>query len=210
MNNFENSEKSGILYDFLDLPYVYKFFQFLLRKFNTNYRLFNEFIDIKEDSIVLDCGCGPGTYRNFLKTNQYIGIDINSNHIESAKKQFPRDKFINEDLLNIEKVILENIDSVIMIGILHHLSDEICLKLFENLYNKLSPNGEIYSLDPVYLEKQRFIAKFLASKDKGNFVRTPESYSSLFNNNFESRTEVINDLLRVPYDHYFMQLNKRP
>ena len=96
MNSFNSSEKSGILYNFLDLPLVYKFFHFLLRKFNTNQRLFNEIIDIKKNSIVLDCGCGPGTYRNYLNTDQYIGIDINNKHIDSAKKDIPMINFLQK------------------------------------------------------------------------------------------------------------------
>ena len=208
MNSFNSSEKSGILYNFLDLPLVYKFFQFLLRKFNTNQRLFNEIIDIKKNIIVLDCGCGPGTYRNYLNTDKYIGIDINNKHIDSAKKRYPNDQFFTEDLLNIENISISRVDSVIMIGILHHLDDETCKKLFENLYNKLSQSGEIFTLDPVYIQDQRIIAKYLASKDKGNYVREPKMYTKLISNKYKIKSYVINDLLRVPYDHYFMNIFK--
>ena len=50
MSGANSTEKSGIIYNFLDLPYVYKLFQFLLRKLNTNQRLFGEIIDIKKRS----------------------------------------------------------------------------------------------------------------------------------------------------------------
>ncbi len=208
MSDFNLSEKSGILYNFLDLPYVYKLFQFLLRKLNTNQRLFSEIINIRKNSIVLDCGCGPGTYRNYIDTDKYIGIDINNKHIESAKKKYPEDQFFIEDLLNIESISIDKVDSVIMIGILHHLDDAICKKLFDNLFNKLSIDGEIFTLDPVYIQKQRKIAKYLASKDKGNYVREPEMYTMLISNKYKIQSYVIHDLLRVPYDHYFMRILK--
>ena len=208
MNEYNPSEKSGILYNFLDLPIVYKFFQFLLRKFNTHQRLFNEIIDLKNNSVVFDCGCGPGTYRKYLNTDKYIGIDINSKHIESAKKKFPEDQFFTEDLLNIGMLSISRVDSVIMIGILHHLDDDTCKKLFKNLHNKLSNGGEIFTLDPVYIQKQRLIAKYLASKDKGDFVRKPIDYENLIPKSFKVKSCVINNLVRVPYDHYFMKIQK--
>ena len=159
---------------------------------------------------MLDCGCGPGTYRRYLDTNNYIGIDINNKHIELAKKNYPEDKFFAEDLINIENISLEKIDCVIMIGILHHLNDETCKKLFKNFYNMLSKNGAIYTLDPVYIKNQRLFAKFLASKDKGNYVREPELYLKLVSKEYNIKSYVIDDLLRVPYDHYFMKiLNER-
>tara|TARA_Y100001958_G_C21234583_1_gene560750 strand:- start:533 stop:1159 length:627 start_codon:yes stop_codon:yes gene_type:complete len=208
MSGENSTEKSGIIYNFLDLPYVYKLFQFLLRKLNTNQRLFGEIIDIKKESVVLDCGCGPGTYRRYIDTKNYIGIDINRKHIELAKKNYPEDKFFAEDLFNIENVSLERIDSVVMIGILHHLDDETCKKLFKNLYNTISENGVINTLDPVYIKNQRLLAKFLASKDKGNYVRDPESYLELVSKEYNINSYVIDDLLRVPYDHYFMKIYK--
>jgi SAM-dependent methyltransferase len=110
MNGYNPSEKSGIFYNFLDLPIVYKFFQFLLRKFNTHQRLFNDMIDLKNNSFVVDFGCGPGTYRNYLNTDKYIGIDINSKHIGLAKKKFPGDQFFTEDLLNIGRMSIGRVD----------------------------------------------------------------------------------------------------
>lgn len=208
MKESNSSEKSGILYNFLDLPMVYKSIQFLLRKFNTNRRLFNEIIEIKKNSIVLDCGCGPGTYRNYLNTNKYIGIDINSKHIDLAKKKYPEDQFFIQDLLKFESIPISKVDSVILIGILHHLDDETCIKLLDSLYNKLSNVGEIFTLDPVYVQEQRIIAKYLASKDKGNYVREPKLYTELVSNQYKISSYVISDLLRVPYDHYFMKIKK--
>ena len=88
---------------------------------------------------MLDCGYGPGTYRRYIDTKNYIGIDINRKHIELAKKDYPEDKFFAEDLFNIENVSLERIDSVV-VGILHHLDDETCknyLKIFTIQYQKM-------------------------------------------------------------------------
>jgi SAM-dependent methyltransferase len=208
--NIENTtEKSGFLYDFLDLPLIYNLVQFSLRKYNTHKRLFNDLISLNYDVVVLDCGCGPGTYRNFITSENYIGIDINEKHILKAKSKFPQDTFIVEDLLNIQKLELKQFDAAILIGILHHLPDRLCSEMLKTILNKLSPNGKVFSLDPVYIDNQRTFAKFLASKDKGNFVRKPIAYDKLIPEGFNHDNKIISNLLRVPFDHYFMKLQKK-
>lgn len=209
MNKINTTEKKSYLYNLLDLPLIYSFIQFLLRKSDTNYRLFSEYIQLEKETLVLDCGCGPGTHRKFMKSEDYIGIDINKKHILSAKNRFVKDQFIHEDLLNIEKIDLtKNIDAVVMIGILHHLDNDICKNLFINLHKKIADEGKIYTLDPVYLDNQSRISKYLVSKDKGNYVRTPESYKNLVGSKFKIEVSIISDFLRVPYDHYFMKIKK--
>tara|TARA_B100000575_G_C22948466_1_gene548629 strand:+ start:108 stop:746 length:639 start_codon:yes stop_codon:yes gene_type:complete len=208
MINKNTSEKSGLFYDLLNLTIIYQIVQFLFRKFNTNSRMFNELFVFEGNVIVLDCGCGPGTYRRYIKSDKYIGLDINENHIEKAKQRYPEDRFFIQDLTEFNDDKIKNTDVVLMIGILHHLPDKACTSMFENLYKMLSSNGIIYSIDPVFLLNQRKVAKFLASRDKGNFVRDPESYNNLVGSKYKVEHSVINDLLRVPYDHYFMKIEK--
>ena len=66
----------------------------------------------------------------------------------------------------------------------------------------------IYSIDPVYINNQRVVAKYLASRDKGNHVRNPDSYKNLVGSKFKIESSVISNLLRVPYDHFFMKIKK--
>ena len=208
MNNIIPNEKSGMVYDLLDLPFVYKSVQFLLRKLNTNSRMFDEFFIFDENALVLDCGCGPCHYRKYIKSKKYIGLDMNKKHIEIAKQKYPNDKFIVQDLSKFIDTKIENFDVVLMIGILHHLPDRVCSQIFENIYSSLSHNGVIYSIDPVYINNQRVVAKYLASRDKGNHVRNPDSYKNLVGSKFKIESSVISNLLRVPYDHFFMKIKK--
>tara|TARA_B100000963_G_C22634973_1_gene677116 strand:- start:2745 stop:3023 length:279 start_codon:yes stop_codon:yes gene_type:complete len=55
---------------------------------------------------------------------------------------------------------------------------------------------------------QRKVAKFLARRDKENFVRTSESYKNLVGPMFKVESFVVSNLLRVPYDHYVMKILK--
>ena len=48
----------------------------------------NEYIKPKNDSRILDIGCGTGDFRYFLPVElDYIGIDNNFNYIEFAKNR---------------------------------------------------------------------------------------------------------------------------
>ena len=96
----------------------------------------------------------------------------------------------------------------LVIGLLHHLNDEQCKNLFNSLEKILTSNGKIYTLDPVFIPKQRRIAKFLAKKDRGNFVRKKEQYLALVGSNFETESLILNNQLRVPYDHLFLTIHK--
>ena len=209
MKNSNNiTGKSGIFYNLLDLPFIYQTVQFLLRKFNTNSRIFSEFFVFDENAVVLDCGCGPGNYRRYIKSREYIGIDINEKHIAKAKRNYPDDRFVTQDLTKFDSEMIKNIDVVLMIGILHHLPDDICRNIFEDFYKKLSTDGKVYCIDPVFIQNQRKVAKFLARRDKGNFVRTSESYKNLVGPMFKVESFVVSNLLRVPYDHYVMKILK--
>ena len=73
----------------------------------------------------------------------------------------------------------------------------------------MAKKATIYTLDPVYLNNQRKIAKYLVSKDKGNFIRQNHGYIKLVPNNlFSVESELINNFLRIPYDHNFMTIKK--
>jgi 2-polyprenyl-3-methyl-5-hydroxy-6-metoxy-1,4-benzoquinol methylase len=208
MKEININEKNGLFYNLLDSTIIYKSFQFLIKRFNTDSRLFRDFFVFEENAIILDCGCGPGTYRRYIKSDNYIGLDINKNHIEAAKQSYPRDTFFTQDLTKFNNIKLNNADVVLMIGILHHLDDKACINMFKNLNNIINPNGIIYTIDPVFIPHQRKIAKFLASRDKGDFVRDPKSYNKLVGSKYQVDDIIINNLLRLPYDHYFMKILK--
>ena len=64
-----------------------------------------------------------------------------------------------------------------------------------------------YNLTDLFFLKM-VSSKYLVSKDKGNYVRTPESYKNLVGSKFKIEVSIISDFLRVPYDHYFMKIKK--
>jgi 2-polyprenyl-3-methyl-5-hydroxy-6-metoxy-1,4-benzoquinol methylase len=73
---------------------------------------------------IIDLGCGEGFIENFLLNKKYktkmIGIDINPDSVEYAKKNNPGAKFLTGDILNLK--IKDNFDLVLMLEVLEHLS----------------------------------------------------------------------------------------
>lgn len=81
-----------------------------------NFRLVSKFIN--ENDSVLDYGCGIGDFIRYLDKNKnisdYLGIDINSNFINMAKKDYPNNNF---QLIKNVNEIKGKWDSVCAIGV---------------------------------------------------------------------------------------------
>lgn len=81
-----------------------------------NFRLVSKLIN--ENDSVLDYGCGIGDFIRYLDKNKnisdYLGVDINSNFINMAKKDYPDNNF---QLIKNVNEIKGRWDSVCAIGV---------------------------------------------------------------------------------------------
>lgn len=97
---------------------------------------------------VLDAACGDGVGVRHLVDKGYknvIGVDINLNKIEHAKKYVPEATFLMSDITNID-LPNEYFDAVWTSHTLEHSYDPIkTLKEFKRL---LKPTGAIYIIVP--------------------------------------------------------------
>lgn len=101
---------------------------------------------IKENSSILDLGCGPGLYAEKLCRKGYkvTGIDFSENTINYAKRSAEKEKlkieYKCENFFNLK--YLEEYDAVMQIyGEINTISNEERDKLFKIIYNALKPNG---------------------------------------------------------------------
>jgi 2-polyprenyl-3-methyl-5-hydroxy-6-metoxy-1,4-benzoquinol methylase len=101
---------------------------------------------IKENSSILDLGCGPGLYAEKLCRKGYkvTGIDFSENTINYAKRSAEKEKlnieYKCENFFNLK--YLEEYDAVMQIyGEINTFSDEERDELFKIIYNALKPNG---------------------------------------------------------------------
>ena len=86
-------------------------------------------LNIKDDSRILDVGCGPGDIaaeifipKLNIPPNHYIGIDISQNNIKTAKQKHganPNMEFRVMDFNHLNAEILTPIQTVISSNALH-------------------------------------------------------------------------------------------
>jgi 2-polyprenyl-3-methyl-5-hydroxy-6-metoxy-1,4-benzoquinol methylase len=199
----------------LSFPSIYNLCQNVISKKNSD--VYRSYINILEKCKVLDIGCGTAKILDKIPESvEYHGFDISENYIKSAiiryknrARTFFKVSPINSKALDANQT--GTFDFALSTGVLHHISNSEALDLLNLARNALKSNGLLVTQDPCYVSHQNFIAKFLASMDRGHYVRTVDEYKSLAEDVFPGKVEIIlrNDLLRVPYNHIIMRMTKQ-
>ena len=149
---------------------------------------FLKYIKKFENPKIIDIGCGSGRLYSFLKNHlenfEYIGIDQSEDLIKTAKNSLPNVKFLNSDLLDIEKLNLGKFDIVISLAMFHHLDkkdqtkgagllsnvlkkDGYLMITVWNLWNKKNKkNWWRFMKDRLFLSKEKFKEKYNLEKFK--------------------------------------------
>jgi len=116
---------------------------------------------IKENSKILDAGCGAGKVAlDIVKNNTIEGIDISKKMIELCNKEFITNKINKNKYLfrtgNIFELDFkkESYDGIIALGFLEYQNDEN--KSLEFLYNLLKPSGYLILSGPNNLRLYNF------------------------------------------------------
>jgi 2-polyprenyl-3-methyl-5-hydroxy-6-metoxy-1,4-benzoquinol methylase len=100
--------------------------------------------DLKAGDKVLDVGCGNGRLLEALKGKevQYLGVDNSTELIKIARRNYPEEKFVMGDLLDLRKIPAHNFDYVFCLAVLPHIpSQKLRIKALEELRGKLAPQG---------------------------------------------------------------------
>jgi ubiquinone/menaquinone biosynthesis C-methylase UbiE len=110
------------------------------------FRLIKE-VKIKNNSTILDAGCGTGSFLNILSKNKTLklyGIDVSRKMLEIAKKKLKNRAKLS--LTPVEKIDYRNkFDYIFSIIAMHHYSDQE--KTIKNFYKILKNNGKLIILD---------------------------------------------------------------
>lgn len=190
----------------LQYPIIYTTYQKIVGGYRARKLFVENNVKIKAGQKILDIGCGPGDILNFLPKVDYTGIDLDKNYIEQAKKKYGNKGIFKcagvDDLKLIENYTF---DIVISAGVLHHLTDEQCLKLLNIATKALKPSGRFISFDGCYIPNQNKIAVYFLKKDRGQYVRTQTEYEQLASNYFSNIHSVIDEsYFRIPYTSIIM------
>ncbi len=114
-------------------------------------------LDLKEDDVVLDYGCGIGTLTNKIYSKTVVGVDLSKNLIHIARREGTKGFFIIGDAENLP--FKENaFNKIIGRGILHHLQRPD--KGVRELMRVISPPGKIVLSEP---NERNLLIRFVRS-----------------------------------------------
>lgn len=208
------SENNSGIRSILSRPIIYEFMQRAIGEKKTKDFVVSKMDFNEPKTRILDVGCGTGKIVEYLpKDISYVGLDLSELYIQKAKSQYADSnktvEFYCSPIQDVDFDEFDGFDYVICLGVLHHLDNESVQQLFDNVYAKLKRSGYFLSLDGCFVEAQNPISKYLITNDRGRHIRTIQGYSELANQYFD-KVEVIhkNNLLRLPYDHIFMQCQR--
>ena len=100
-------------------------------------------LTVKENSFVVDLGCGNGTLTKKLYDKGYnvIGIDASKDMLKLAKEEYKNINFINADALEFK--LEEKADAIFSNVVFHWIDKENQEKLISNIASNLKLNGEL-------------------------------------------------------------------
>lgn len=137
----------------------------------------------REKNRVIDIGCGTGEFSVFFDPQNYTGVDIEPAYIRYAKKNY-QGKFLIADATKLPFTD-ESFDTAVILGVLHHLPDDKCVQIFNEIRRVLKNGAGALVLEDVADSADNKITKILHNLDKGNFIRSAEKYRDLLNSYFK-------------------------
>ncbi|MDO8811294.1 MAG: class I SAM-dependent methyltransferase [Gallionella sp.] len=194
----------------LNLPSFYLAYRNMVGGNRASSIYVKEYIRPNSRDKILDIGCGPGDIVEHFPDVDYTGFDNNSDYINSATRKYG-DRGVFFCGLVDEVTIKEagTYDLVLATGILHHLDDCESIALFELAKTALKKGGRLITFDGCFVEGQSKIARYIISRDRGQFVRTSEEYFNLAAKVFpDTEAGIRHDLLRIPYTHIILECRK--
>lgn len=141
-----------------------------------------EYSDVSAARRVLDLGCGPGTNARHFERAEYLGIDLNPDYIEYAKRRC-RGAFVAGDAVRCD-LPLDHFDLVLVNSFLHHLDDEDCGRVLSRVAASLAHHGHAHVFELV-MPTTASAARLLARWDRGRHARTPEHWESIVTGHLE-------------------------
>ena len=154
----------------------------------------------------LDVGCGTGVFRNFLRGEDYLGVDINPQYLAHARRR-RGDCFLQASVLELSRLSRQS-DRILCIGLFHHLNDEEVGRALTECSACLTPHGEIFILDALWPETGNPIGRFLRQSDNGAFIRRFEAWRALFEAGLAVRQ--LRVVRQWPFDYVFVRGGAKP
>ena len=174
------------------------------------YRCFAQ-LELSPGDAVVDVGCGPAYYLDRLPEQiRYHGFDTEPRYIEWARKRWgERGSFHLGRFDEEQAAALHPVAAVLLLGVLHHLSDTEATDLLGLVAQALSPSGQVVAVDTCVEPEQGKISRWMSTHDRGEYVREPEAFVELARQRFENvEGMVLSNLTRIPSSHWMMRMGR--
>ena len=164
----------------------------------------------QHDTLIIDIGCGTADIVAYIPNRiDYIGLDNNHHYIESAKKRYPHRDFYHIDVTqhNLQDNIPSTHNIFLLIGVLHHLTDQEATHILSTLHTHMKKGDMILSVDGCQEANISAVENFFYQVDRGKHIRCAKEYVSLFPTT-DITWKIHREWLRVPYRHVVCVLHK--
>lgn len=205
-----SSQRTTGLRSILSIAPLYRLAQRAIGADRSRRELVRNILEVRADDRILDIGCGTADILDLLPlTVDYIGFDPSERYIADARQRFgDRGTFTTAGTERFAGAAEADRSLVMAIGVFHHLNDEGVHSALELASLAMEPGGRLVTIDPTFADGQHPIGRFLAKRDRGEHVRSPEQTLELARRVFpDASVGVRHDLLRVPYSHVVLHTN---
>jgi len=193
------------------VPILYNYLQDLIGGNRLRKWFIDTHVRAKPGDKVIDIGCGPGQILPWLPPVEYIGFDVNGSYIAAAQGKYgDRGTFVVGDTRAIwDDPRFQAADIVIGLGILHHLDDEQAAHCIRFAHRALKQGGRFVCLEACWIPNQGFVSRYVMSRDRGQHIRTEQSYYDLVQTAFKHPMVWVQPkALRIPYATLVLECEK--
>ncbi len=132
----------------------------------------------------LDFGCGTGEFADSFPSDYYLGVDLSPIYVRFAGQNSARRSFAVADgaMLSLANA---SFDAALVLGVLHHLPDEVARAAMNELHRVLRPGAMALVIEDVPPPDIWNIAGHVMHwLDRGGFIRNEADYRAIFGDGF--------------------------
>lgn len=154
-----------------------------------------------QNKTVLDFGSGTGCCCTMCSPNNYLGVDIDRQRVNYARRLHPDYSFavLQKNRLPVPE---NSVDYILIVAVLHHIPSANLPVYLQDYHRVLKPHGKILVMEPCFDLRYPFRNQFMAIFDKGKYIRHEPEYLALFEREL-FRTKVIKRYQKLLYNELF-------